>query len=249
MIRIVVPLGGEGKRFIEKGYSFPKPLVEIRGKPMIEIVVNNLKLEEPHEFIFVCRRDHIQQYALADVLRLIAPDCQVIEMHQPTAGALCSVLLALEYLENDDELLIANADQFVDDEIDNFITHARMGEWEGYIMTFPSTHPKWSYVKNEGDAVIATVEKRPISHHATVGLYYFRRSSDFLQAAERMLVKNATVMGEFYVCPVYNEMILMGKRVSYYPISKDKMFSLGTPEDVENFAASKAALLDAKGMK
>lgn len=244
MIRIVVPMGGEGKQFGKRGYTFPKPLVEIAGKPMVEVVVRNLAISEPHQFVFVCRQEHIHKFALDEVLNLVAPDSVIVEMRGQTAGALCSVLLAMGHLGNDDELLIANADQYVDVAIDDFLAAARSGEWDGYIMTFPSTHPKWSYVKVEDGEVVAVAEKRPISPHATVGLYYFKRGRDFLAGAEHMLLKSTTVSGEFYVCPVYNELILMGKRISTYPIAREQMHSLGTPEDVEIFRASKAQALD-----
>jgi NDP-sugar pyrophosphorylase family protein len=241
MIEIVVPMGGGGKKFTERGFTFPKPLVEIDGRPMIELVVENLRPSEPHRFTFVCRQEHLQAFALRDVLELIAPGCNVVSMPAATAGALCSVLLAAEFLSSDHELLVANADQQVDVGIDAFLAGARRGGWDGYVMTFPSTHPKWSFVRLEGDLVVATAEKRPISQHATVGLYYFRQAMMLLDGAERMLEKNASVDGQFYVCPVYNELILAGRRVSHYPIAREQMHSLGTPEDLEAFVARRPA--------
>lgn len=237
MIHIVVPMGGEGRKFIERGFTFPKPLVEIDGRPMIELVTENLTPSEPHRFTFVCRQDHLQTFALREVLELIAPGCRVVSMRSPTSGALCSVLLAAEHLSAGDELLVANADQWVDVAIDDFLSKARAGAWDGYVMTFPSTHPKWSFVKIENGMIVAAAEKRPISKHATVGLYYFRRCADFLAGAERMLVKNVNIDGQFYVCPVYNELILMDKRLSHYPIAREQMHSLGTPEDLDAFIA------------
>jgi len=65
-----------------------------------------------------------------------------------------------------------------------------------------------------------------------------------LAAAERMLLKNATVAGEFYVAPVYNELILKGKKVGMYPISRDQMYGLGMPEDVEVFSSTRAKTLN-----
>jgi dTDP-glucose pyrophosphorylase len=235
MLKIVVPMAGEGKRFAEFGHTFPKPLVEIDGKPMIEAVVSNLTPTTPHQFIFVCRREHVLRFALKEVLQLVAPGCQVVVMHDATAGALCSVLLAMEYLNDESELLIANGDQIVDASIDDFLVTARAPESDGCIMTFPSTHPKWSFVKVMNGEVMTVAEKRPISDTATVGLYYFRRSREFLAGAERSLLKNAAVNGEFYVSPVYNEMVLMGKRITTHGIGRDQMHSLGTPEDVKAF--------------
>jgi NDP-sugar pyrophosphorylase family protein len=235
MIQIVVPIGGEGRAFAERGYTFPKPLIEINGQPLIEIVVNHLTPQEPHEFIFVCRQEHLQQYALGDVLRLIAPGCRIVPLCQPTSGALCSVLLASGHFAADGELLVANADQFLDVPIDAFFAHARAGQWDGSIVTFPNTHPRWSYVKTEGDLVVGVAEKQPISRDATAGLYYFRRGGDFVKAAERMLLKNVTSGNQFYVAPVYNEFILAGLRVGTFPIAGAQMHGLGTPEEVERF--------------
>jgi len=244
MIRIIVPMGGEGRQFVERGYTFPKPLVEIEGKPLIELVVENLTPAEPHHFVFVCRQEHVQSYALGDVLRLVAPGCDVISMRQPTAGALCSVLLAMEHLAKDDELLVANADQIVDVGVDGFLAAAREGQWDGYIMTFPNTHPRWSYVRTEHQQVVAVAEKQPISRNATAGLYYFRRGTDFAEGAQRMLLKNASRGGEFFVAPVYNELVLQGRRIGTFDITADQMHGLGTPEEVERLQAARRARLE-----
>lgn len=238
MIHIVVPMGGEGRQFSERNYTFPKPLVEVAGHPLIEIVVRNLTPREPHQFVFVCRQEHVDRFALGDVLRLIAPGCRIVTTARPTAGALCSVLLGLDHLPDTGELLVANADQYVSTGIDAFLGQARAGAWDGYVMTFPNTHPRWSYVREEDGQVVQVAEKQPISRSATAGLYYFRHGVTFIACAERMLVKNAAVAGEFYVAPVYNELILDGRRVGAYPIRANQMHGLGTPEEVERFAAA-----------
>lgn len=236
MIQIIVPMSGEARRFAERGYTFPKPLVEVAGRPVIELVVENITPNEPHRFVFVCRQEHLTRMSLGDVLSLIAPGSIAIGVDQPTAGALCSVLLASEHIESG-ELLICNADQVVDASIADFLQSARQGIWDGYIMTFPSTHPKWSYVKEENGEVIAVAEKRPISRAATVGIYYFRTGTLFLKAATETILKGASVGGEFFVSPVYNQMILAGQRVGHWPIPREAMHSLGTPEDLERFSA------------
>jgi NDP-sugar pyrophosphorylase family protein len=240
VLTIVVPIAGEAKRFADRGYTFPKPLIEIEGRPMIEIVVGNVTPAEPHRFVFVCRAEHLARFALTEVLALVAPGSAIVPMAQPTAGALCSVLLAAEHIASDDELLIVNGDQYVEASVDDFLRAARGARLDGSIMTFPSTHPKWSYARVEDDEVVAVAEKRPISRDATVGIYYFKRGGDFLAAAERMILKEARSAGEFYVAPVYNELILAGRRIGVYPIARERMHSLGTPEDVERFAVGKA---------
>ncbi len=242
MIHIVVPMGGEGRQFADRGYTFPKPLVEVAGQPLIEIVARNLTPSCAHRFVFVCKQEHIQKFALGDVLELVAPGCRIVTMAKPTAGALCSVLLGMEHLEHEDELLIANADQWIDSPIDAFLSAARSSGWDGAIMTFPNTHPRWSYVRTENDLAVAVAEKQPISRNATAGLYYFRRGVDFVRGAERMLFKNASFSGEFYVAPVYNELVLAGKRVGIFPIAASQMHGLGTPEEVERFQARSYAI-------
>lgn len=240
MLKIVVPMGGEGKPFIERGFTFPKPLIEVRGKSMIEVVVENLTPRSPHQFIFVARQDHLARFALAEVLQLLAPGCKIVSMKEPTRGALCSVLLATEYLTADGPMLVANADQYLQSPIDDFLQAASQGGVDGAIMTFPSTHPKWSYARVENGEVVAVAEKRPISRDATVGLYHFSSSADFLKSAERSILKNASIGGEFYVSPVYNEMILAGKHIITYPIRREQMFSLGTPEELDLFTSTVA---------
>ena len=237
MLTIVMPMAGEAKRFQEAGHTFPKPLVEIGGRPMVEVVVRNVAPKEPHRFVFVARREHVQRFALDDVLRLVAPGCAITVMHEATAGALCSVLLATQHLSGAGELLLANSDQFVEEDIGAFLATARKPGVDGCIMTFPSTHPKWSFAKLVDGEVAAVAEKRPISNSATAGLYWFRRAQDFLEGAERMIMKNASRNGEFFVAPVFNELILAGKRITVHPIRREQMHSLGTPEDVETFAA------------
>ena len=236
MINIVVPLSGTGRPFIEKGYSFPKPLIEIRGKPMIEWVVCNLKPQVVHRFVFIVRKEHIDKYKINSMLQLIAPGCKVVAVENQTQGAACTVLLGKEYIDNEDPLIIANSDQFVDTDMDYFMGSALQSGADAYVMTFKATHPRWSFVKVGRDGfVMQAAEKNPISDDATVGIYYFRRGSDFVNGALQMVLKDVRVNNEFYVCPVFNELILADKRIKTYEIPTGTFTSFGTPEDLENF--------------
>ena len=241
MLNIVIPMAGEGTRFKERGYSFPKPLIEVNNKAMIHVVVENVTPRCDHQFIFICRKEHFEKYTLKYLLNLIAPNCRVITLDQPTEGAACTVLLASEYFNNDNELLIVNSDQYTESNIDKFLEDARERRLDGSILTFQSSHPKWSYAKLDEEGLIMEVaEKKVISSHATVGIYYYRQGSMFFEAASQMIRKNVRVNNEFYVCPVYNEMILAGKRIGIYEIESQRMHGLGTPEDLEKFEKSEA---------
>ncbi len=236
MLNIVIPLAGLGKRFQEKGYSFPKPLIEIKGKPMVQWVAQNLCPRIDHRFIFICRREHYNKYNLGGLLNLIAPDSPIVVVDGLTAGAACTVLLAKEYINNDEPLMIANSDQYVDISIDDFISAAKNDDVDGLIMTFKATHPKWSFAKVGKDGFVDEVaEKNPISDNATVGIYYYKHGKYFVEAAEDMIRKDIRTNNEFYVCPTYNEMILRDKKIKIYEIPGEKMFGWGTPEDLEYF--------------
>ncbi len=229
-------MAGRGRPFLEKGYTFPKPLIEIKGKPMIQLVVENIKPKTEHRFIFIVLREHYEKYALKTLLDFIAPQNIIIPVERTTAGAACSVLLAKEFIDNDDELIIANADQYLDINFNDFINFSRSSLADGVIITFYSTHPKWSFVKaDEHGNVIEVAEKKSISDKATAGIYYFKKGMDFVRGAESMIEKGMSINGEFYVCPVYNELILSNKKMINYGIDKNKMYGLGTPEDLEYF--------------
>lgn len=236
MLNIIIPMAGRGMRFIEKGYTFPKPLVEINNKPMIQVAVENLRPKIPHTFTFICRKDHYDRYSLRDLLNLIAPGCNIVTVTNITQGAACTVLLASEYFNNEDYMMIANSDQYIDCDINDFINDSIERKVDGNILCFNASHPKWSYVRLDEDGFVREVaEKRTISNHATVGIYFYRSGKLFFEAASAMIEKDVRVNDEFFVCPVYNEMILMGQKVGIYEIAANTMYGLGTPEDLEKF--------------
>jgi NDP-sugar pyrophosphorylase family protein len=236
MMQIIIPLAGKAARFQERGHTFPKPLFEIGNRSMIEVVLENLSPPPPAQCTFICRKEHLSQFYLDDMLRLLAPGCRVISLENETAGALCSVLLAMDQLDLDEELLIANGDQFIAGSLDPFWNTCRQPGVDGCVLTFNATHPRWSFAKtDETGKVVAVAEKRPISKQATAGLYYFRRARDLIEASERMILKGLTTSGQFFVCPVYNELILAGKNIRAHHLPDGAMHSLGTPEDLDVF--------------
>jgi len=236
MLHIIVPLGGKAARFQERGFTFPKPLIEVGNRSMIEVVLENLAPPQPARFTFICRKEHLSQFYLGDMLRLLAPNSHIISLEHETAGALCSVLLAVDLMKPEEELLVANGDQFVSTSLEPFYHACRAKDVDGCILTFEATHPRWSFVRTNTEGLVTSVaEKRPISKQATAGLYYFRRSGDFVTAAEKILVKGLTTGGQFFIAPVYNELILSGKRITTAHLPDHTMHSLGTPEDLSNF--------------
>jgi NDP-sugar pyrophosphorylase family protein len=237
-MKILIPMAGEGSRFAKEGFTFPKPLIDVRGKPMIQKVVENLDFVS--EYIFLVRKKHIQEYTgLVDTLeRITNGSYKIVEVDSLTEGAACTALLAKEHINNDEDLLIANSDQFIEYQRQNFISLKEMTNVDAIVWTFNAVHPKWSFVKTNARGYITEVaEKRPISDIATCGIYWYRRGSDFVKYAEQMIEKDIRVNNEFYIAPVYNELIQDKK--SLIPFYVHKMWGLGTPEDLRNFLENK----------
>lgn len=233
MLNIVVPMAGRGSRFIEAGYDMPKPLIDIYGHPMIEYVTKNITPKCEHRFIYICLKEHLQKYDLAEKLEKIAPNCKIVTVDHITEGAACTVLLAEKYINNGDAMMIANSDQYVDSDINEYIVALK--EYDGLIMTMPASHPKWSYIKVDEENFVTMVrEKEVISNEATVGIYNYRHGSDFVKFAKQMIEKNIRVNNEFYVAPVYNEMIEAGKKIVFHNVG-DSMYGLGVPDDLNYF--------------
>lgn len=238
MLNIVVPMAGRGARFEEAGYTTPKPFIPVHGIPMIEVVINNLRPSRPHRFTFICQRQHQQQFQVAAALQRIEPTCGVILLDGVTAGAACTVLQARHAIDNQQPLMIANCDQWINASIDDYLAAFDASRCDGFIMTMQSNHSKWSYVHRGADgAVNAVVEKQVVSAEATVGIYNFARGADFVRASDRMIAANARVNGEFYVAPSYTWLIQGGGRIETHSIGTDRdgMYGLGVPADLEHF--------------
>jgi len=241
MLNIVLPIAGRGSRFADAGYSKPKPLIETCGTPMISLVVSNVRPSRPHRFIFIAQHEHLEVTELRTVLERSAPDCVIVEIDGVTEGAACTVLAAKAFIDNDDPLMLANSDQYVDTSIDDYLSTVDRTGADGLIMTFPANHPKWSYVGRDAEGrVTEVIEKVVVSTEATVGIYNFQRGSEFVRAAERMIARDRRVNGEFYVAPVYNELIEDGSRIETHDIGPH-MHGLGVPEDLEAFHAKPCA--------
>ena len=228
-MNVLIPMAGAGSRFQQAGYTFPKPLIDVQGKPMIQVVVENLNIDAT--FIYVVQKEHRTKYNLDTLLNLITPNCKVVEVDGITEGAACTTLLAKEYINNDEPLLMANSDQFIEWDSNEFMYKMNEQNLDGGIVTFKATHPKWSFAKiDEHGFVTEVAEKNPISDIATVGVYYWKRGSDYVTFAERMIERNVRVNNEFYVCPVFNQAIQDGRRIKTFNVSG--MWGLGTPEDL-----------------
>jgi HAD superfamily hydrolase (TIGR01509 family) len=235
-MNVLIPMAGAGSRFQQAGYTFPKPLIDVEGKPMIQVVVDNLNIEAT--YIYVVQKEHREKYNLDTLLNLITPNCKIVEVNGLTEGAACTTLLAKQFIDNDEPLVMANSDQFVEWDSNEFMYKMIEQKVDGGILTFTATHPKWSFAKvDEYGYVTEVAEKNPISDIATVGVYYWAKGSDYVKYAEQMIQKNIRTNNEFYTCPTFNEAIADCKKIKTFNI--DKMWGLGTPEDLKYYLENK----------
>lgn len=231
-------MAGAGSRFAKAGYTLPKPLIPVHGVEMVKVVIDNLTPKEAHRFIFICQNSHIEEFGLNEKLKSWAKGAIVIGIDGLSEGAACTVLSAKQYINNDDHLMIANSDQYIDADINEYLAQIEQQNLDGLIMTMTANDPKWSYAGLDANGFVNNVvEKQVISEHATVGIYNFARGKDFVEAAETMIAENARVNGEFYVAPAYNRMIAEGSKIGIYGIGSEAngMYGLGIPDDLNLF--------------
>lgn len=238
-MKILIPMAGEGSRFSKEGYTFPKPLIDVNGKPMIQKVVENLDFDA--EYIFLVRKEHLTKYSGMDktLSRITNGKFTIVEVDKLTEGAACTTLLAKKYINNDEDLLIANSDQIIEYSSENFNYMKNFTMVDSMVFAFRAVHPKWSFVKTNSRGIVTEVaEKNPISDIATCGIYWYRKGSDYVKYAETMIKKNIRVNNEFYIAPVYNELIQNGGILIPYFVHK--MYGIGTPEDLKFYLSKES---------
>jgi NDP-sugar pyrophosphorylase family protein len=238
MLNVLIPLGGKPQFFDSEEYRYPKPLVEIHGKTMIEWVVENVaSAGNDVRYIFVVNKADCQKFHLDAVLRLITQGhCEIIISSGETKGAVCSSLMAIEFIQNDDPLVILNGDQIIDADFNQIMTDFQKRNLDAGVITFESVHPKWSFVRLDvNQNIVETAEKRPISNNAIAGFYYYKKGSDFVMAAMLSIEKDANVNGMYYVAPTMNELVLANKKLGIYKIANSQYHSFYSPQKIKEF--------------
>lgn len=233
-------MAGLGSRFAKAGYELPKPFIDVAGKPMIVRVMENLWRPEV-KFVLLARKEHINSNLI--LINEIKKQFQVtfVSIDRLTEGTACTFLFARSLLAENEPIVIANSDQIVDDCMTPFLRDAKDRNLDGSILTFTDAelNPKWSFAKVDNQGFVTQVrEKKPISRFATVGIYYFKRAGELVDAVVQMIIENDRTNNEFYICPAYNYLIRNGKKVGIYNIKQSQMHGIGTPEDLDHYIDS-----------
>ena len=234
-MNIVILMAGAGKDFEEQGHSYPKYLLEIQNKPIIQRVVESLK-NLGSNVICIIRKEDQERFFLGDMMKILCPEVKVITVENLTKGAACTALFAIEDINNDEELLVLNGDQLIKANLFTAIADFRNRKLDGGIVTFKSVHPRWSFAALDAEGlVVETSEKRPISDNATAGCYYYAKGSDFVRACFSVIEKDAETQGFYYISATYNELILEQKKIGIFEIPRKDYISFANYQMYENY--------------
>lgn len=229
-LKLIMPMAGNGTRFAQAGYTVPKPMIDVLGKPMFVRTIESIGLEFD-EYIFIVRQEH----NLKDSVLKYYPNAHIVELDALTEGAACSVATAAPYMDADDSFCVCNCDQFFEWDSSQFEQYQKN---DGVILLFKDSerNSKWSFAAYEPGSkrIFKVAEKEPISEYATAGLYYWKSWSIYMKSMKLMIDANDRTNNEFYLCPVYNHTLRL-QNTTISGIIIDEMHGVGIPEDLERW--------------
>lgn len=236
MLNVLIPIAGSSEEFIKDGHLYPKPIIEIKGKPMIEWVTEPLNtITVPFKLIFIIKDEDASKFHLDNILKILHPKSNIIKLKNETKGGLCSVLMAIDFINESDPVLILNSDQILNIDFQKVLNYWEQNKVEAGVVTFSSTHPRWSYILIRQDKIIQTAEKNPISNMAIAGYYYFNNAENFFNNAFKTIINDDHVNENFYISTVLNYYILSNRKVSFWEISKNECISLYNSKLISEF--------------
>lgn len=236
-MKVIIPMAGRGSRFAGNGTSHPKPLIDVAGKPMIAWALQSLAGIEYSQLIFVILEEHDAQYQLLKHLVQLASDVTtVVSIPHVTEGQLCTVLSARDFINTEEDILIASCDTYVSSNLSTALA-TKPKECRGIISVAKMPGDRWSFARADATGrVLEVAEKKRISDFASTGLYYFSSGREFVEISEQTIKSNSKTIGEFYVMPVYNQYLERGWRVDI--CEEKEMWDMGTPEALRDFVQS-----------
>jgi len=228
---VLLPIAGKAQRFINEGYTMPKPLIMAKNKQVIDWAMESFDTSEC-DIIFAVRLDHIHNFAIDDILRhKFGEDIKIVVIDRVTRGSVETCLMAKKHIDNDLPLFVYTPDVYYQP---TFSPESVPKDLDGFLLTFKANSPAHSYVElGEDGCATRTAEKVVISQNAAVGVYYYRTGKMFVEYAEKLIEEDLRVKNEFYICPMYNYLIQDGLKVGIQ--QTEKMHVLGTPAELEFF--------------
>jgi dTDP-glucose pyrophosphorylase len=242
-VTLIIPAAGIGRRFKVAGFNSPKPLIQVKGTPMIMWVLHNFDLTDQDEVIIIQQSKHELDLQLNEHLKNVKAAIKFVNLDSVTSGPAKTVITAASHVNKENAVIVANSDQYVSRGLKEFVREIKNSKNSGLILTMAANGNKWSYVKRDKSNVkiIEVREKVEISREATVGIYGWSSPELMIDGFNEMFFKNDLTNGEFYVAPSYNYLISKGVVVLPFFIGEhsEAVHGLGTPEDLSLFEKSK----------
>lgn len=239
-IHIIMPMAGEGSRFLNEGWNTPKPLIELHGKKLFERAIESVSIEgAPMKYSFIVRQEHIDNYQIDKQIKEILPKAEVFSVLKTTRGAVETCLIARNAIDMNDAIVVMDCDlefksRYYTEKIKEIISKKTDEVDGGLLVSFNSNEARYSYAEiNQSNIVIRTAEKEVISNHALCGAYFFSKADSFLYAADSLLNEANFSKAEFYVSLLYNYLIKKGEKVLLAKM--EAYYSYGTPEELKRY--------------
>ena len=239
-LHIIMPMAGEGNRFLKEGWTTPKPLIELKGMPLFKRAIGSVVVEgAPMKYSFIVRKEHIDQYHIDKQIKAILPNANVFFVEKTTRGAVETCLIAEPAISEDDAITVMDCDLEFRSKgyIEGISQILRMPAEKangGMLVSFESTEPRYSYAEVDDDMIVKrTAEKEVISNHALCGAYFFSTAKGFLNAAHRLLNEPVFTKPEYYVSLLYNYLLADGETVRLSTM--EEYYSYGTPEELKRY--------------
>lgn len=239
-LHIIMPMAGEGSRFRNAGWTTPKPLIELKGKPLFVRAIESVRVDEaPMKYSFIVRKEHIDDYGVDKSIKAILPGANIYSVEKTTRGAVETCLIAEEGIADDDAVVVMDCDlEFRSYEYRRLIEEALNTTGDkacgGALVSFESDEPKYSYAEVGDDGFVKrTAEKEVISNHALCGAYFFASGREFKAVAHRLLDEPVMLKPEFYVSLLYNYLLRDGSPVRLATMEMYR--SYGTPEELKQW--------------
>ena len=221
--------------------TYPACLVELGGVSVLEKIIANLKDISNANFTFALHSQDISGFHLDNIANLLVPGARIAVVPENTMGSACTALMAACELDLDQPLLIVSANEFVDQRFEMILNEFTTRNLDAGTFVFRSIHPRYSYVRlNESGLVTEAAQQNPISQIATAGVFWFKKTGDFIEAAKSAIRKNASTNNRFYLAPVFNELILMHKRIGVHEIDKANYIPLKTGLQIQQYEQGKS---------
>jgi NDP-sugar pyrophosphorylase family protein len=237
-VNIIVPMAYAEPNPDISEFQYPKPLIDLHGKPLIEYVIENISsIKGINKIYFIVNEATCAKYHLDNTITLLSDKAEIIYLKSITSGSVCSILMGIDEIPKEEECIIVNSDQILITDLNEHVGYFKENGLDAGVITFNSVHPRWSYVLMENKKAVQFAEKNPISKNAIAGFYYFKSFLTFMESACKTIVDDDQLDGKFYVSSVLNQLILSGLNISNSEIAANNYLSLYSNQKIKEFDA------------